>query len=822
MFFRIITISLLCIFLKSISVFSQGTWTQKANFGGGARGWATSFTIGNKAYIGLGANPLNFKWNDLWEWDKTTNVWTQKANFPGIARDNASGFSIGTKGYIGIGGIYSGGPFYSDFWEWDQATNTWTQKANFPGTARQLAVGFSIGTKGYIGTGGVDPVGPFYADFWEWDQTTNSWTQKANFAGSARNGATGFSIGTKGYIGTGNDGSWRNDFWEWDQTTDVWTQKANYGGVARYAASSFAIGTKGYIGTGYNGVYQQDFWEWDQTTNVWTQQANFGGGLTSSATGFSIGSCGYIGTGGSSATGNLTSGFWEFCSNASCCNVSQCPIGTSLDTNLISNRDFSLGNTGFTTTYTYCNTANCLFPLGNYGYSIGTNANFYHNSFNGVDNTTGTGNFMIVNGSDASLDVWRKIIPVQTNSTYLFDLWICSVYPVNPAPINILINGTAIGSITAPPTINTWIPFSVSWNSGANTSANILIQDQNTNWTGTDYGLDDVSFRKCTSCSSVVAGISPSATICQGTSATLAATGGNYYSWNNGSSTSLITVSPSTNTTYSVIVSTTSCSDTTSTTITVSQTPTTVISGSNTLCSGDSATLTAFGGNFYSWSTGSTTSSVLITPASTSTYSVIASNANGCTGIDTFTISVLNCTIPVSAFSSVKNNICLGECVQYIDLSFGPPSFWQWNFEGGNPNSSAQFNPLVCYDSVGTYDVTLITSNSNSSDTLLQINYVTVADCYCPEIYLPNAFSPNDDNENDVLLWQGTKCVKDFLFIIYDRWGEKLFETDDTSIGWDGKYLNKKENSEVFTYYLIATMNNGTTVNKKGNISLIR
>src|SRR5687767_11073325 len=62
-------------------------------------------------------------------------TWTQKANYGGPATEKASGFSIGTKGYIGLG--TSGTP---DFWEWDQATNTWTQEANFTGPTRSFAV----------------------------------------------------------------------------------------------------------------------------------------------------------------------------------------------------------------------------------------------------------------------------------------------------------------------------------------------------------------------------------------------------------------------------------------------------------------------------------------------------------------------------------------------------------------------------------------------------------------------------------------------------------------------------------------------------------
>jgi|GEM_PF-497282 len=288
---------------------AQGTWTQKANFGGGVRQSAVSFSIGTKGYLGTGFSGTNQQ--DLWEWNQTTDTWTQKADFPGAARQQLVGFSIGSKGYIGTGWAPATNTMYNNFWEWDQATNAWTQKANFGGTARQGAVGFSIGTKGYIGTGSD---GSDKQDFWEWDQSTDVWTQKANFGGSPRSDAVGFSIGTKGYIGTGYDSNnnlKKNDFWEWDQATDTWTQKADFGGTPRQAATGFSISNKGYIGTGYDGAgWQQDFWEWNPSANQWIQKADFAGTGRWDAAGFSIGTKGYIGTGYDGS--NITNDFWEF------------------------------------------------------------------------------------------------------------------------------------------------------------------------------------------------------------------------------------------------------------------------------------------------------------------------------------------------------------------------------------------------------------------------------------------------------------------------------------------------------------------------------
>ncbi len=280
-----------------------GSWTQKADFPGGVRYSAASFSIGTKVYIGLGYNGAGFPARDLWEWDQVTGIWTKKADYPGIATGGVVCFSIGSKGYIGTGHNFNAGSFSNDFWEYDPGLNSWTQKAYLPVTeARAWGVGFSIGNKGYIGTGFfTDGVGGSSGngDLWEWDQVTNTWTRKANFGGTGRFGAVGFSIGNKGYIGTGQSGTdFRKDFWEWDQSADVWTKKADFGGRSRAYANSFTIGNKGYIGTGSNGTsLYSDVWEWDQATDTWKELANFSGNARANGVGFSIGNKGYIGIG---------------------------------------------------------------------------------------------------------------------------------------------------------------------------------------------------------------------------------------------------------------------------------------------------------------------------------------------------------------------------------------------------------------------------------------------------------------------------------------------------------------------------------------------
>jgi gliding motility-associated-like protein len=91
----------------------------------------------------------------------------------------------------------------------------------------------------------------------------------------------------------------------------------------------------------------------------------------------------------------------------------------------------------------------------------------------------------------------------------------------------------------------------------------------------------------------------------------------------------------------------------------------------------------------------------------------------------------------------------------------------------------------------------------------------------CIDLFLPDAFSPNNDGQNDVLYVRGN-CIKTMDFIIFDRWGNKLFESESVSVGWDGTYMGKPMNTGTYVYYLHATMYDGSTLEKHGNITLVR
>jgi N-acetylneuraminic acid mutarotase len=287
-------------------------WFEKSNFGGTARHRASSFSIGNCGYMGLGHinSGVDVEYEDFWKYDPASDSWTQIANYPEGKCYHATSFVIGDKAYVGSGRLENG-TYSKKFFSYDPNTNTWNPIADLLGPARRGAVGFSINGKGYVGTG--QTTAGYSIDFYEYNPVTNIWTAKANFPGAGRTSAVGFAIDQFGYLGTGNTnmGS-SNDFYQYRPDLNQWVLKAPVGPTTRQEAVGFAVNGLGYIGTGddfSSGNNYSDFWEYDPFLNTWTQIEDFAGTARRYLTSFVIGSRAYVGTG---TNGTNFRDFWMF------------------------------------------------------------------------------------------------------------------------------------------------------------------------------------------------------------------------------------------------------------------------------------------------------------------------------------------------------------------------------------------------------------------------------------------------------------------------------------------------------------------------------
>lgn len=128
----------------------------------------------------------------------------------------------------------------------------------------------------------------------------------------------------------------------------------------------------------------------------------------------------------------------------------------------------------------------------------------------------------------------------------------------------------------------------------------------------------------------------------------------------------------------------------------------------------------------------------------------------------------------------------------------------------------------------GVYDITYeLTPNCTVTETIEIIEFVEPPE---PEpepefeevlVFVPNVFTPNNDNVNDEIKVQGRNIVNAYIKI-FNRWGEKVFESDDKNLGWDGSYNDAEQPSGVYYYFVTAIMTDATYITKEGDITLIR
>ncbi len=303
--------------------------------------------------------------------------------------------------------------------------------------------------------------------------------------------------------------------------------------------------------------------------------------------------------------------------------------------------------------------------------------------------------------------------------------------------------------------------------------------------------------------------INGNTSICTGDSAVLSASGGTTYIWSTGSSATILTVHPTGSTTFSITGDNGLCSDTTSIHIVVNNYPVADAGPDDTICRGESAVLNGSGGTNFLWNTGETTSTINISPNISTSYTMTTLNG-ACPDIDSVMITVF---IPPVADAGSSATIIVGSNVVLTASGGGTYSWYSATGLSCIDCPSPTASPLI------TTKYYVLVTDDNGCTSLDSVT-VTV-DLLCYEFFVPNVFSPNADGQNDVFKAYNN-CVSYFALTIYDRWGEKVFETTDINIGWDGTYNKEPLDAAVFSYIINAGLLNSQEVHKKGNVTLIR
>jgi gliding motility-associated-like protein len=308
-----------------------------------------------------------------------------------------------------------------------------------------------------------------------------------------------------------------------------------------------------------------------------------------------------------------------------------------------------------------------------------------------------------------------------------------------------------------------------------------------------------------------------SATICQSQSATLTATAspiGGTYTWSPGGNTnSTLTVSPNTTTTYNVVYQLNGCvSAPASGTVTVNSVPTVTfianqVSGCSPLTVQFNNTTSGNPTNCQ-WSFSNGASAVGCQSSYTFTnsgcYDVTLTNTvGGCTVSQTLTDYVCVTSPPIANFSMNPNEFTASpQNVTFYNNSSGATSYL-WNF--GDGSTSTVLNPSHIFNNTqGGYTVSLTATNAAGCTDVYQIGIGYVDGV---EYYIPNTFTPDGDGYNQTFQPVFTSGFDPYNFhmMIFNRWGELIFESFDASQGWDGSYGLKGRPSEdgIYTYKIV-------------------
>jgi gliding motility-associated-like protein len=244
-------------------------------------------------------------------------------------------------------------------------------------------------------------------------------------------------------------------------------------------------------------------------------------------------------------------------------------------------------------------------------------------------------------------------------------------------------------------------------------------------------------------------------------------------------------------------------------------------------CAGNNVQLLATGGLSYVWTPAESLSNPSIAnpvanPDTTTTYTVSIQTLNGfgdtCVQTLSTTVFVSDPSLFVISATVDDDTILEGESTvlhALTDTSFSI----EWT-PGQTLSDSSDFNPIATPSETTTYSVSIVDSSGCTASASITV-YVVSMKCEVADIFVPNTFTPNGDGNNDVLYVRGNQ-IDEIYFTIYNRWGEKVFETNSLTKGWDGYYNAQKLDPAVFAWYLSAKCYNGNTIEKKGNVTLIR
>jgi gliding motility-associated-like protein len=229
----------------------------------------------------------------------------------------------------------------------------------------------------------------------------------------------------------------------------------------------------------------------------------------------------------------------------------------------------------------------------------------------------------------------------------------------------------------------------------------------------------------------------------------------------------------------------------------------------------------SLGGISFIWDFGDGTTSTEDNPThlyqNTGVYTVRlrAFDSSSCNKVDSTSFMITVSSVPTSSFTYSPNPPEENAITKFVNQSIGATKYL-WNF--GDADSSTEVSPEHLFNASQTYNVCLRAVNDAGcfDDTCMDVRAIVK-----PILAVPSAFTPGKFGVNGTIRVEGF-AIQTMHWSIYNRWGEKVYETNNRKSAWDGTYKGKLQPADVYAYTLDVTFSDGTKVRKTGDITLLR
>lgn len=746
----------------------------------------------------------------LWRYDVNTGIWTwmsgsssfgipgsygvkgvpSPTNFPG-SRLFAAASWIDTNGDLWLFGGTGMDPttaslgLMNDLWRYNIATNEWTwmsgqsaigSPGNF-GTLQVPAPTNEPRSRSESAARWIDNSGNLWIfsgnhspldidDMWRYDIATNQWT----WMSGQSTGTVPPNHGTLGVSSPTNTPGGRYAYTNWvDKQGNFWL----FGGASFISSNFFT-----------------DMWKYDPITNLWTWMA---GSSTSFIQSTFTQKC---------VPGNgIPGSTWEnrACWTDACGRFwmfGGADLGyTSLNTLWMFDP--------ITLQFTWVSGSLASNPTGVFGtQNIPSTANIPpglngSNAFKSLN-----GDLWLFGGFDGSFNCYNTLWKYQIDSTCSPQS--SSIFTVQPDTIGCL-PFTAQFTALAP------LSFTFYWDFG---DASITADTSNLNspnWLYNQAGNYTVMLIANGTCgidtSSVLirVGNPPSfdfgsdTTICVGQSILLNTSIVGTYNWNTGDTTASILVNTAGQFSIQITTDTFNCVVSDTVNIAITPLPVPNLDADTAICNGQTLLLNPGAFDSYLWNTGDTTATIITNAQGN--YSVQV-ELNKCFNSDTISITVDELPLIGVGTDSIRCSIVLN--------AGNPGATYLWN--------TGETTQTITTLQAGTYFVTI----TNGACVVLDSITIT-GELGGGLLYIPNAFTPDDNGNNERFLPRGTN-IEQFSMVIYNRWGNKVFETDDMSVGWDGRNNGNLVQEDVYVYVINYTndCSGKKQIRKLGHVTVVR